>query len=102
MFRLRKGGRFHAKGQSSWSVARRVRYLPRTESVYQSVARLETDKEKRGEVMNVEIDYLIEATENLLKRFQGSKEVALSIVLLCALELFKKEKESEVNSVRSN
>ena len=52
--------------------------------------------------MNVEIDYLIEATENLLKRFQGSKEVALSIVLLCALELFKKEKESEVNSVRSN
>lgn len=45
--------------------------------------------------MNVEIDYLIEATENLLKRFRDSKEVALSIVLLCALELFKKEKERE-------
>lgn len=48
--------------------------------------------------MKVEIDYLIKATENLLKRFQGSKEVVLSIVLLCALELFKKEKKREVKS----
>lgn len=50
---------------------------------------------KRGEVMNVEIDYLIETTENLLKRFKGSGEVDLGIVLLCALQLFKKEKEAE-------
>ena len=45
--------------------------------------------------MNVEIDYLIETTENLLKRFKGSGEVDLGIVLLCALQLFKKEKEKE-------
>lgn len=46
--------------------------------------------------MNVEIDYLIETTKKLLKRFEGSGEMELGIVLLCALELFKKEKESEV------
>lgn len=48
--------------------------------------------------MNVEIDYLIEATEKLLKRFEGSGEIELGIVLLCALKLFKKEKESEANN----
>lgn len=46
--------------------------------------------------MNVEIDYLIETTERQLKRFEGSGEVDLGIVLLCALQLFKKEKEAEV------
>jgi hypothetical protein len=45
--------------------------------------------------MNVEIDYLIETTERLLKRFEGSGELDIGIVLLCALELFKKEKERE-------
>ena len=45
--------------------------------------------------MNVEIDYLIETTEKLLKRFEGSGEVELEIVLLCALQLFKNEKASE-------
>lgn len=47
--------------------------------------------------MNVDIDYLIEATEEQLERFKGSEEVGLGVVLLCALELFKKEKESEVS-----
>ena len=46
--------------------------------------------------MNVDVDYLIETTDKLLKRFEGSGEIELGIVLLCALELFKKEKESEV------
>ena len=46
--------------------------------------------------MNVKIDYLIETTEKLLKRFEGSGEGELGIVLLCALQLFNKEKESEV------
>lgn len=45
--------------------------------------------------MNVEIDYLIETTEQLIKRFEGSGELEIGIVLLCALELFKKEKERE-------
>lgn len=45
--------------------------------------------------MNVEIDYLIETTEKLLKRFEGSGEVELGIVLLCALQLFENEKTSE-------
>ena len=45
--------------------------------------------------MNVEIDYLIETTEKLLKRFEGSGEVELGIVLLCALKLFENEKASE-------
>ena len=46
--------------------------------------------------MNVDVDYLIETTDKLLKRFEGSGEIELGIVLLCALEWFKKEKESEV------
>ena len=46
--------------------------------------------------MNVEIDYLIETTEKLLKRFDGSGELEIGIVLLCALELFKKDKAEEV------
>lgn len=46
--------------------------------------------------MEVDIDYLIETTEKQLERFKGSGEVDLGIVLLCALKLFKKEKESEV------
>ena len=45
--------------------------------------------------MNVEIDYLVETTEKLLKRFEGSGEVKLGIVLLCALQLFKNEKARE-------
>lgn len=45
--------------------------------------------------MNVEIDYLIETTERLIKRFEGSRELEIGIVLFCALELFKKEKERE-------
>ena len=45
--------------------------------------------------MNVEIDYLIKTTEKLLKRFEGSGEVELGIVLLCALQLFENEKASE-------
>ena len=45
--------------------------------------------------MNVEIDYLVETTEKLLKRFEGSGEVELGIVLLCALKLFKNEKARE-------
>lgn len=46
--------------------------------------------------MEVDIDYLIEATEKQLKRFEGSGEIDLGMVLLCALQLFKKEKESGV------
>ena len=42
--------------------------------------------------MNVDIDYLIETAEKLLKRFKGSGELEIGIVLLCALEMFKKEK----------
>lgn len=45
--------------------------------------------------MNVDIDYLIETTEKLLKRLEGRGEMELGIVLLCALEMFKKEKESK-------
>lgn len=45
--------------------------------------------------MNVEIDYLIETTEKLIKRFEGTDETELRIVLLCALELFEKEKINE-------
>lgn len=45
--------------------------------------------------MNVDIDYLIETTEKLLKRLEGCGEMELGIVLLCALEMFKKEKESK-------
>ena len=45
--------------------------------------------------MNVEIDYLIETTEKLLKRVDGSGELEIGIVLLCALELFKKYKEKD-------
>jgi hypothetical protein len=47
--------------------------------------------------MNVEIDYLIETTEKLLKRFEGTGEIDLGVVLLCALQLFKKEKIKESN-----
>ena len=46
--------------------------------------------------MNVNVDYLIETTDKLLKRLEGSGEMELGIVLLCALKLIKKEKESEV------
>ena len=42
--------------------------------------------------MKVDIDNLIKTTEKLLKRFEGSGDVDLGIVLLCALELFEKEK----------
>lgn len=45
--------------------------------------------------MEVEIDYLIETTEKQIKRLEGSGEMDLGIVLLCALQLFKKEKEKE-------
>ena len=45
--------------------------------------------------MNVEINYLIEATEKMLKRFEGSGELEIGIVLLCALELFKKYQEQD-------
>lgn len=44
--------------------------------------------------MNVEIDYLIETTNALIKRLEGSGEVDLGIVLLCALQLFNKEKQA--------
>ena len=44
--------------------------------------------------MNVDIDYLIETTEKLLKRLEGCGEMELGIILLCALELFKKEKNA--------
>lgn len=50
--------------------------------------------------MNVEIDYLIEATEKMLKRFEGSGEIDLGIVLLCALPLFRKEKESQEGATK--
>lgn len=46
----------------------------------------------------VDIDYLIKTTEKLLKRLGARGEMELGIVLLCALELFKKEKESEVRN----
>lgn len=52
--------------------------------------------------MKVEIDYLIEATEKLLKRFEGSGEVDLGIVLLCALQLFEKEKINESKDENSD
>ena len=42
--------------------------------------------------MEVNVDYLIETTEKLLKRLEGTGDVESGIVLLCALELFKKEK----------
>lgn len=44
--------------------------------------------------MEVDIDYLIEATEKELKKLEGSGKLDLGIILLCALDLFKKEKES--------
>jgi hypothetical protein len=52
--------------------------------------------------MEVEIDYLIETTEKLLKRFEGTGEVDLGIVLLCALQLFKKEKINELKNENSD
>jgi hypothetical protein len=45
--------------------------------------------------MNVDIYYLIETTERILKQIEGKGEVELGIVLLCALKLFKKEREEE-------
>ncbi|MBQ6457361.1 MAG: hypothetical protein IJJ51_00985 [Kiritimatiellae bacterium] len=44
--------------------------------------------------MNVEIDYLIYTCEKQLKLLEGSGKVELGIVLLCALILFKREKEN--------
>ena len=52
--------------------------------------------------MKVDIDYLIKTTEKLLKRFEGTSNVDLGIVLLCALELFKKEKINELKNENSN
>lgn len=46
--------------------------------------------------MEIDIDYLIETAEKQIERFKGSGEVELGIVLICALQLLKKEKESEV------
>lgn len=45
--------------------------------------------------MEVNVDYLIETTEKLLKRLEGTGDVESGIVLLCALELFEKEKINE-------
>ena len=45
--------------------------------------------------MNVEIDYLIDTCEKQLKLIEGSGKVDLGIVLICALQLFKREKENE-------
>lgn len=45
--------------------------------------------------MNVEIDYLIDTCEKQLKLLEGSGKVELGIVLLCALQLFKCEKQNE-------
>lgn len=42
--------------------------------------------------MKVEIDRLIEIAEEQIKKLEGSGEVELGLVLLCALQLFKKEK----------
>lgn len=47
--------------------------------------------------MNVDIDFLIKTTDKLLTRFKGSGDLELGVVLWCALELSKKEKESEVS-----
>lgn len=45
--------------------------------------------------MSVEIDYLIDTCEKQLKLLEGSGKVELGIVLMCALKLFKREKENE-------
>lgn len=54
--------------------------------------------------MEVKIEYLIETTEKLLKRLEGADEidVDLGIVLLCALELFRKEKINESKNENPN
>ncbi|MBR4615224.1 MAG: hypothetical protein IKO55_06425 [Kiritimatiellae bacterium] len=44
--------------------------------------------------MNIEIDYLIDTCEKQLKLLEGSGKVELGIVLMCALKLFKREKEN--------
>lgn len=45
--------------------------------------------------MNVELDYLIDTCEKQIKILEGSGKVELGIVLICALKLFKREKENE-------
>ena len=52
--------------------------------------------------MKVDIDNLIKTTEKLLKRFECTDETELGIVLLCALELFKKEKINESKNENSD
>ena len=52
--------------------------------------------------MKVDIDNLIKTTEKLLKRFEGTGEIDLGVVLLCALELFKKEKINESKNENSD
>lgn len=50
--------------------------------------------------MNVEIDYLIDACEKQIKLLEGSGKVELGIVLMCALKLFKQEKENEKEGMK--
>lgn len=52
--------------------------------------------------MKVDTDNLIKTTEKLLKRFEGTDETELGIVLLCALELFEKEKINELKNENSD
>lgn len=45
--------------------------------------------------MNVDIDSLIETTEEWIKELGGSGEIDKGIVLLCALQMFKEYKKNE-------
>lgn len=49
--------------------------------------------------MNVEIDCLIDTCEKQLKSLEGSGKFELGVVLMCALKLFKREKENEEGAV---
>ena len=55
-------------------------------------SRMGADAIRRRREVKVEIDRLIEIAEEQIKKLEGSGEVELGIVLLCALQLFKKEK----------
>jgi hypothetical protein len=76
-----------------------MRNLPQVQTMHRPVARLASaevkGKEAMRHAMNVEIDYLIDTCEKQLKALEGSGKVDLGIVLMCALKLFKREKENE-------
>ena len=50
-------------------------------------------------MIDIDIDLLIETTESWIEELKGTGEVAKGIVLLCALKLFKEQKERERGDV---